>query len=53
MMVHSPPVVSDGLERMNQGSTSTRDEPIISPSNNLNSSDSMSMIDEGPQGYQF
>ena len=35
MMVHSPPVVSDGLERMNQGSTSTRDEPIISPSNNL------------------
>jgi len=53
MMVHSPPVVSDGLERMNQGTTSTRDEPMISPSNNLNAPDSMSMIDEGPQGYQF
>ena len=54
---HPPPNLSqpvpDGLDRMNQGSNSTRDKQMPSGSSSNVSQENFGLMDEGPQGYQF
>ena len=49
----NPPPVADGLERMAQGSNSTRDKQMPSGSSSNVSQENFGLMDEGPQGYQF